>query len=54
MAGQPATTKDPLAPEVTDAQIQKLIAEKKRLGATDCQVITEGNQRFLVTRWPPL
>lgn len=54
MAGQAATTKEPLAPEITDEQLQKLIKEKKRVGATSCRVITEKGERFLVCEFPPL
>ena len=54
MAGQAVTTKEPLAPEITPEQLQKLIAEKKRVGATSCKVVTEGNERFLVCEFPPL
>ena len=54
MAGQAVTTKEPLAPEITDEQLQKLIKEKKRVGAASCQVVTEGDQRFLVCEFPPL
>jgi hypothetical protein len=54
MGGQTATTKEPLPREITPEQLQKLIAEKKRVGATSCQVVTEGDQRFLVCEFPPL
>jgi hypothetical protein len=53
MGGQPTTTKEPLAQGITDEQVAKLIAERKGVGATDCKVVTENNQRFLVCQWPP-
>jgi hypothetical protein len=52
--GQAATTKEELVPGITDEQIQKLIAEKKRVGATRCEVVKEGGKRFLVCEFPPL
>lgn len=53
MSGQPATTKEPLDTAITQEQIDRLIAERKSAGATSCQVVTEGGQRFLVCEWPP-
>jgi galactokinase/mevalonate kinase-like predicted kinase len=53
MGGQSATTKEPLDDAITQPQIDRLIAERKAAGATGCQVVTEGNKRFLVCQWPP-
>jgi len=53
MSGQPATTKEPLDNAITPEQIVRLIAERKKDGATSCEVLTEGGQRFLVCVWPP-
>jgi hypothetical protein len=39
---------------ITDAQLQKLIAEKRRAGATSCEVVKEGGTQFLVCHFPPL
>jgi hypothetical protein len=47
------TTKEPLANELTDQEIQQLIDESKAVGATTCKVVTENNKRFLVCEWPP-
>ena len=52
--GQAATTREELAPNITEEQIQKLIAEKTRVGATRCEVVNEGGKRFLVCEFPPL
>ena len=54
MNSQPAETKEPLADDLTPAQIQALITERKSSGATSCQVVTENNKRVLVCQWPPL
>ena len=54
MVGQNVKTKELLPREITPEQLQKLIAEKKRVGAASCQVVTEGDQRFLVCEFPPL
>ena len=52
--GQAVTTEEELSSDITDEQIQKLIAEKKRVGATRCEVKKEGGKRFLVCVFPPL
>ena len=52
MSAQRTTTKQPLAKELTDEQIQQLIDEYKADGATTCKVVTETNQPFLVCEWP--
>ena len=54
MDGQAATTKQELPPGITPEQIEKLIAEKKRVGATNCKVVKEGGKQFLVCEFPPL
>lgn len=54
MNSQPAETREPLADDLTAADIQNLIAERKGEGATSCEVVTEGNDRVLVCQWPPL
>jgi galactokinase/mevalonate kinase-like predicted kinase len=53
MSPQPTTTKEPLDAGVTSQQIQQLIDERVAAGASGCQVVTEGGQRFLVCQWPP-
>jgi hypothetical protein len=53
MSTPPRPTKTPLHEGITEAEIQQLIDEKKGLGATSCEVVTEGGKRFLVTQWPP-
>ena len=53
MVSQTAQTKQPISDDITDEQIQQLIDERGRLGAT-CKVVKENNQRFLVCEWPPL
>lgn len=50
---QPKPIKEPID-ELTDAQVQKLIAMRKKAGATSCEVVTEGGKKFLVTQYPPL
>ncbi len=54
MNSQPAETKEPLAANITSAQIQQLIDERKGTGATSCEVVTENGERFLVCQYPPL
>lgn len=54
MSSQPAEVKQPLHEDITEEEIQKLIAEKERNGAKNCRVITENDQRFLVCVFPPL
>ena len=54
MNSKPAETKEPLADDITAADIQKLIDERKQEGATSCGVVKENNKRFLVCQWPPL
>jgi hypothetical protein len=51
---EPVTTREPLTNDVTDAQIQRLIAERKSAGAVDVVVESRGNQRVLVATWPRL
>jgi hypothetical protein len=54
MNGKPMTTREELAKELTQAQIQECIAERKAVGATSCIVVTENGEQFLVSEWPPL
>lgn len=54
MSSQPATTKEPLAEGLSTEDIQRLIDQKKAAGATGCEVVREGTQRFLVCKWPAL
>ena len=54
MPSQHATTKEELSADITDAEIQQLIAERIEDGAAGCEVVTENNQRFLVCQYPPL
>ena len=53
MNSKPAETRAELADEITEADIQKLTAEKKEEAAT-CKVVTENDKRFLVCQWPAL
>jgi hypothetical protein len=53
MSIQPKPIKE-LIDGLTDTEIQRLIKERMDAGATSCKVVTEGNQQFLVTQWPPL
>ena len=52
MASEPSHQRQPLADDITDEQIQQLIAEKERNGAENCRVVTEDGQRFLLWTWP--
>lgn len=52
--GSVATSKEELASAITADQIQDLIAERKGVGATSCEVILENGKRFLVCVFPPL
>ena len=54
MPSQASETKEPLSDQLTQDQIDKLIAERKAAGATSCQAVTESGQKFLVSQWPPL
>ena len=54
MNSKPAETKEPLDDNITPAEVQKLITERKGAGATSCEEETENGQRFLVCQWPPL
>ena len=54
MPSKLAATKDELADDITEAEIQQLIAEAIGDGATGCEVVTENNKRFLVCHYPPL
>ena len=54
MNSQSADTKDELADDITEAEIEKLIAEAIEDGATGCEVVTENNKRFLVCHYPPV
>jgi hypothetical protein len=44
------TTKEPID-ELTDAQVQKLIAERKEEGGI-CKEVTEDGEKFLMCQWP--
>ena len=54
MNAEPRVTRQPLADDITEAQIQQLIDERTGTGATSCEVVTENNQRVLVCQYPPL
>ena len=54
MKSQPTETKEPLADEITEAQIEQIIVERKGTGATRCEVVMENGERFLVCQFPPL
>ena len=48
------STKEPLAEDLTNEEIQKLITERKTVGATEVRIVIEDGKRFLVTVWPAL
>lgn len=50
---EPNVTKQEIGDGVTKAQIDKIIAERKKLGG-DCKVVEEGAKRFLVCVWSAL
>ena len=54
MDGQAVTTKQELPAGITPEQLNTLIAEKRRVGATSCKVVEEGGKKFLVCEFPPL
>ncbi len=54
MNSQSVTTKEPLSSDINQAEIDLLIKERREVGATNCGVVTEGGQRLLVCKWPPL
>ncbi len=54
MKSQPTETREALADDITAAQIEQLIAERKLDGTTSCKVVTENETRFLVCQWPLL
>jgi hypothetical protein len=54
MGRQAATTKEELPAGITAEQLERLIAEKRRVGATRCDVVVEEGKRFLVCEFPPL
>jgi UTP-glucose-1-phosphate uridylyltransferase len=49
-----AVTKEAMPDDVTEAEIQRLIEERRRAGAQNVMVVIEGRQRFIVVTWPPL
>jgi hypothetical protein len=51
MTEKPTTTEQPLAHDLTEQDIQRLIRAREREGAT-CKVVTKNNRRFLVCQWP--
>lgn len=54
MNPEPTVTKEPLADDLTPAEIQALIDERIGAGATSCQAVTENGEKLLVCHWPPL
>jgi len=38
---------------LTDEDIQMLKDERIKEGATSCEVVTEGDHKYLVTQYPP-
>ena len=54
MNSQPRVTREPLADGLTPEQIQQAIDERRRTGATRCEVVTENGQSILVCQYPPL
>lgn len=53
MNSEPVKTREPLDDSLTPEQIQALIDERERNGAS-CEVVTEDGQKILVCLWPPL
>jgi len=51
--GQTVLTKEPLRPETTKAQIQRLILERESVGGLNAKVVREKEGRFLYVEWPP-
>jgi hypothetical protein len=49
-----ATTKEPLSEDVTNEQVQMLVAERKKSGATAVTIVVENGVRVIVTEWPAL
>ena len=54
MSSQPVTTKRELPDNITEAEIQQIIKERTDVGATSCEVVTEGGKKFLVCHYPPV
>ena len=44
MSAKPTTTKELLAKELAPEQIKQFIDERKAMGATSCEVVTETNR----------
>jgi hypothetical protein len=53
MSGKPVETREPLAPDISDDEIEKLKKEREGDGATRCDVVKENDKRVLVCQWPP-
>jgi len=51
MSTQPEPIKEPID-GLTDEEIQRLKNERIKVGATSCEVITEGRRKYLVTQYP--
>jgi hypothetical protein len=49
-----ASTREPIAEDLTNEEIQMLIKERRGAGATEVRIVVEGGQRFIVTEWPAL
>jgi len=47
-------TREPLAEDLSDAEIEQLTALRLAAGASGCEVQEDQGQRFLVCRWPPV
>lgn len=54
MCGEDREKRQPIADDVTDEEIEKLIEQKKSAGARRCEVQIESGKRVLVCWWPPL
>jgi hypothetical protein len=52
MSAQPKPIKR-LIDGLTDEEIQGLIDERIKEGATSCVVVLEGDHKYLVTQYPP-
>ena len=52
MTTQPEPIKE-LIDGLTDEEIQLLKDERIKAGATNCEVVTEGDHKYLVTQYPP-
>lgn len=49
------STKEQLPPDLTNEEIQRLVAERHSVGASEVTIeIQDDGKRYIVTKWPPL